>query len=137
VASNDDGAKAAADEVAQEEAARGFDDMAGNYEVVTLTGGKGTLRLRPLTRKMLRAMQRDIREGRLDPEDVDHRMVTLAANRGGYKGTEDDLDELLELDDIVLCQEAMSKLSPLTEARGKQILARDSTEGSGTKPIGG
>jgi hypothetical protein len=79
------------------------------------------LAIRPLT----------IRQGR----DINHEtfddvaqqraaIIHAAAKRGGYQGTPDELEELLEGDDLIRCEDALDSMLPLSRKRVEEEAER-------------
>jgi hypothetical protein len=101
---------------AQDGAGQGIDDMLGlHFRDVTVGGLKPQkLTLRPLTVGQQRAHLKHKWE---DDLQSDTAAIHMAAQRGGYTGTMDELEGLLEGDDRIRCLSALEEMVPLTQRR--------------------
>lgn len=102
---------------------------------MNVNGGDTEIVLRPLSL----AAQIELAEGDFTSETQQTaRALFLSAKRGGYVGTQAELADLLEGDEILEASEALAKLAPLSAKEGRRILGLpDPAVAAGTEPSGG
>ena len=99
-----------------------------------VNGGDTEIVLRPLSL----AAQVELSEASFASDSAQmERALVLSAKRGGFTGTQEELAELFEGDEIIEAGEALEKLAPLSAKVGRRLLGLPDPEAvAGTGPSG-
>lgn len=102
------------------------------FRAVVVAGGRKTLILRPLSR----AQQWAIATTQSDENvDTELRVFWMAAQRGGYTGTEAEFAQLVEGDDLIRMAAKLEEMTPLSIAAGRKLAGLPAVE-TGTELSG-
>ncbi len=85
-----------------------------------VNGGRTELTFRPLSLGQRKRLEQREFKGE---NEMTSAVLFESAQRGGFAGTQDEFDDLLEGDEIILASEKLGELCPLTTAAGEKALA--------------